>query len=90
MITNIIILIFSISVLAFIFFFTERLDKRRASEEKLRFREFVIAIKAKDVEQYAQIIPEDVEEKKIDEKVDEYMDVDEVSPETLLKALKQK
>lgn len=89
-IESLIILILFLAVLTFLFFFIERFENRRAKEEKLRFREFVIALKAKDLQEYTTVIPEDVEEKTEQEQQDEYVDLDNVSPETLLKALKEK
>ena len=87
---SIIILILFLGVLAFLFFFIERLENRRAKEEKLRFREFVIALKAKDLAEYTTVIPEDIEDKKEEEPQDELVDVDDVPAEELLRALKGK
>jgi len=53
--------------------------------EQKRFREFVKAIKAEDLQEYTSSIPEEI---KIPEKIpDELVDLDEVAPEKIIKAL---
>jgi hypothetical protein len=59
-----------------------------AQAEQERFREYVFAIKAKDLEEYAQTVPEtNVSEQ---EPLEEIMDLDQVEPEKLLKLIRGK
>jgi len=55
---------------------------RRDKAEKDRFREFVIANKAKDITEYVQAVPND--EKFEIKSEDELVDLDQLSPEELL------
>ena len=75
------VLIITICVLAFIY-----LSDRRDKAEKERFREFVMASKSKDIIEYKDAIPEDGELP--EEEKDEYVDLDQVEPKTLLNAIK--
>ena len=78
----IIITILFVSTLAFIFFWQ---DKREKAEQS-RFREFVIANKAKNTEEYVGSLPSS-EEMELPQQ-DEIMDVNEVDPEKLLEAIR--
>lgn len=66
--------------------YMERETKRRDKAEKERFREFVLAIKSKDAAEYTNVLPTEgdlpVEED------DEMIDLDQVDPATLLRAIK--
>lgn len=77
------IIILFIGTLTYIYF----TDLRKEKAEKERFREFVIANKAKDVTEYAQVIPND--EPMEVQKDDELVDLDQLSPEELL-SIRQK
>ena len=57
-------------------------DRKKEKAEKDRFREFVIASKAKDINEYVEAIPND-EKFEIKEE-DELIDLDQMSPEELL------
>lgn len=57
-------------------------DIRRDKVEKDRFREFVIANKAKDITEYVQAVPND--EKFEIAQEDELIDLDQMTPEELL------
>jgi len=80
---NVIVLIVFLSSMVFIFLTLERRDKA----EIKRFREFVFANKATNIEEYAQVIPED--DDFVEDKEDEFIDLDQLSPEELLD-IKQK
>ncbi len=77
---------FLMLVVMFIFF--EREQKRRDKGEKERFREFVLAIKADKVEDYTLSLPADNDVPLQQQEEDELVDLDQVDPETLLKAIK--
>jgi len=77
------LIIIFIGTLAFIYFWQEKRDK---SEEQ-RFREFVIANKSKDVNEYVTALPST--EKLEILKQDEFQDVNDVDPEELLIAIKK-
>lgn len=79
----IIVAILFISALTYIYFS----DTRRDRMEKDRFREFVIANKAKDITEYVQAIPND--EKFEVKKEDELIDLDQMTPEELLEIRQQ-
>ncbi len=79
----IIITILFLGTLAFIYFWQERREKA----EELRFREFVIANKSKNVDDYITALPSLKEE--VVKEPDELMDVNDISPEKLLQAIKQ-
>lgn len=51
-----------------------------------RFREFVKANKSRDLPEYLQSIPEEEQEKEVK---DEIVELSELSPEELLKAIKE-
>jgi len=74
----IIITILFLAALAFAYFS----DVRRDKVEKDRFREFVLAVKTKDVTEYVQALPND-EPLEI-KKEDELIDLEQLSPEELL------
>lgn len=80
---NIILAIIFVGTLAFIYFWQSKRDKN----EEARFREFVIANKSKDVNEYVTALPST--EKIEREPQDELQDVNDVDPETLLSAIKQ-
>lgn len=69
-------------------YFTYIILKRKDEAEQRRFREFVKAIKAEDLQEYAASIPEDISEKKEEEKEDQFMELDQVPPEQLVKAFR--
>jgi hypothetical protein len=75
---SIVIVILFAGSLAFIYF-TER---KREKAERERFREFVIANKAKDITEYVQAVPND-EPFEIKQE-DELIDLDQLTPEELL------
>jgi len=79
---NIILAVIFIGTLAFIYFWQSKRDKN----EESRFREFVIANKAKDVNEYVTALP--ATEKIEREPQDELMDVNDVDPDELLQAIK--
>jgi len=74
----IIIAILFVSTLAFIYFSNIRRDK----VEKERFREFVISNKTSNINEYVEALPND-EPLPIKEE-DEYIDLEDLSPEELL------
>jgi len=74
----IIIAILFVSTLAFIYFSNIRRDK----VEKQRFREFVISNKTSNINEYVEALPND-EPLPIKEE-DEYIDLEDLSPEELL------
>jgi hypothetical protein len=80
---NILIIILFIGTLAFIYFWQKRQDKA----EENRFREFVIASKAKNVEDYVTAIPS--RDDSIIPQQEELHDIDNIDPEVLLNAIKQ-
>lgn len=69
------------------FVYLEREQKRRDRVEKERFREFVIASKSTDVGEYTLAIPAD-DTPLPQQEEDELVDLDQVDPEDLLKAIK--
>lgn len=73
-----VIVILFLSVLVFIYYILERQNKF----EKQRFREFVIAIKAKDLPEYQENLDNDIELEQEDK--DEYVDISEIEPNILL------
>lgn len=78
----IILTVIFLSTLAFIYFYTDELNKA----ERQRFREFVIAVKSKDIVEYKEAIPEEGK-LPVEEKKDEYVELDQVNASTLLKAI---
>ena len=70
------------STLAFIYFYTDELNKA----EKERFREFVMATKSQNIVEYKEAIPEEGK-LPVEEKKDEYVELDQVNASTLLKAI---
>jgi hypothetical protein len=60
---------------------------RRDQREKERFREFALAVKAKDVHEYAEVVPTDGDLPQQED--DELIDLDQVDPSTLLSALRK-
>ena len=79
------LLIFTIlflSSLAFIYIMQEKRDV----SEKERFREFVIAIKSQNIVEYKEAIPEEGE-LPVEEPGDELVELDQIDPKTLLKAI---
>ncbi len=80
---NIILAIIFVGTLAFIYFWQSKRDKN----EEARFREFVIANKSKDVNEYVTALPST--EKIEREPLDELVDVNDVDPSELLEAIKQ-
>ncbi|MFA5071905.1 MAG: hypothetical protein WC511_06125 [Candidatus Pacearchaeota archaeon] len=80
---NIILAVIFIGTLAFIYFWQDKRDK----SEETRFREFVIANKAKNVDEYVTALPSS---EKIELPIEEeLMDVNDVEPEELLQAIKK-
>jgi hypothetical protein len=78
----IIITILFIGTLIFLYFWQDKRDK----VEENRFREFVIADKSKDVNEYTTALPSlDNEELP---QMDELIDVSDVEPDKLLEAIK--
>ena len=77
------ITILFLGTLAFIYFWQDRREKA----EELRFREFVIANKSKNVDDYVTALPS-LKEEEVQE-IDQLMDVNDISPEKLLKAINQ-
>lgn len=85
---NSIILAVSISTLVFGFFGFIIYRERRESEiENERFREFVRAVKSKNLEEYEQSLPSIKELPKVIP--DELIEMDQVDPATLLSAEKE-
>ena len=83
MILSIIIVIGIIQLSTLYFLYIMKL--KDGDLEQKRFREFVKAIKAEDLQEYTSSIPEEI---KIPEKIpDELVDLDEVAPEKIIKAL---
>lgn len=72
-----------ISTLVFIYFWQDKRDKT----EEIRFREFVIANKSKDVNEYVTTLPAREPIKEVIQ--DEFVDVNDVPAEELLRAIKQ-
>lgn len=85
---NILALIIIVFVVAGFLWFLDREAKRRDRAEKERFREFVIAAKTDRVEDYLTAIPEEGNLPS-EGNQDELVELDEVDPETLLKAIKK-
>lgn len=73
-----------IAVLVFIYLFTQQRDK----SEKNKFREFVIAVKTKDIVEYKEAIPE---EGKLPQQKpqDEFVNLEDVDSDTLLNSLRK-
>lgn len=69
-------------VLIFIYLYTDKRDKA----EKERFREFVIATKSQNIVEYKEAIPEEGE-LPVEEEKNEFVDLDQVEPKTLLNAI---
>ena len=76
------IVIIFLATLAFIFFWQKERDKA----EQKRFREFVIANKSDNLNDYTTALPADEPIKEIPQ--DEYVDVTDIDPDTLLNAMK--
>ena len=86
---NIITLLVVVLIVIATFIYLEREAKRRDKAEKERFREFVIAAKSKNLEDYSYNTPSEGELPQ-EEEADELMDLKDVPPEVLLKAIKGK
>ena len=71
-----------IAILIFLYFWQDKRDKA----EKSRFREFVIASKSKNLDEYATTIPE--ENESLPEQPDELVELSDEDPERILKAIK--
>ena len=85
---NSLILAISLAVFLFGFLAFTLYKERRDSEiESERFREFVRAIKAKDAEEYEQVLPTKGDLPQEDKK-DELIELDQVDPATLLNNVK--
>lgn len=80
---SIIITILFIATLIFLIFWQNNRDKN----EEARFREFVIANKSKDVNEYVTALPSREPVKEIIR--DELVDINDVPAEELLEAIKQ-
>jgi len=78
---EIILIVIFFSLLAFIYL----TESQRNKNEKDRFREFVMAIKSQNIVEYKEAIPEEGDFP-VDEP-DELIELDQVEPETLLKAI---
>lgn len=80
----IIIGILFIATLVFVLFFLKYEGKR----ERTRFREFVLAAKSEDLQEYVESLPT---EGKIPEPEpqDEFAELDTIAPEALLKAVRK-
>ena len=83
MLSSILLTIGFLGMLAFLYFYQNKNQKA----ERDRFREFVIATKSRDIKEYAEVIPEEGEVEY--EEKDDLVDLDQVEPDTLLKALRQ-
>jgi len=84
MINSILLLIIFLFALIFI----HSTNEKRSRDEKDRFREFVRAIKSKTMEEYNMSTPEESNFELEEE--DELVELNEVEPNTLLKAIKRK
>jgi hypothetical protein len=84
---NLIILIIMAVSFAGLLVYLHKESDRRDKAEKDRFREFVRAVKAKDSEEYNIGLPEDSDLPMQEE--DELVDLDQVEPEELLRAIKR-
>jgi hypothetical protein len=62
------------------------MQRKGEEAETKRFREFVKAVKAEDLQEYTSSIPEDI--KVPEKKEDDIVDLDQVSPNELIGALK--
>jgi len=82
LLTLAILVIFFLGILAYM----GKEQTRRDKVEKDRFREFVLATKSEDVHEYSQVVVDEGELPT--EEVDELVDLDQVEPEQLLRALK--
>ena len=83
------IIIFSIVILfifggslSFLYLIMDKIDKKN----KEMLRELTIALKSKDAQTYVDILPNDVPLPK--QEIDEFMDIDQVEANELLKSLK--
>jgi len=74
-------------IVAAFLFYIDRQNERRDKAEKERFREFVIAAKSKNTEEYAYHMPTEGDLPKEEE--DELVELDQVPPETLFRAIKE-
>jgi len=81
----IIISIVFLATLTFLYF-TE--DKRKKAETE-KFREFVRAMKSENVQEYVETEPAVETEMPKEEKDDDYVQLEDFSPEDLLKKLKK-
>ena len=72
-----------LGVLCFVYFWQIR---RERAEEK-RFREFVISVKSKNIDEYNLSIPEDQKIEELPESP--YQDIQDVAPDKLLQAIKK-
>jgi len=81
----------TLAILVFLFIATlvylQREQARRDQAEKERFREFVLAVRSKTITEYNESIVDDGE-LPVDES-DDLVDLDQVDPEMLLRAIKQ-
>ena len=85
---NLLPLILIVLLVVITFIYLERNSKRRDKAEEKRFREFVIASKSDGTEEYVTALPADDEELP-SEPEDDLVDLDQVDPKTLLKAIKK-
>ena len=82
-----IITVLSFLYLPFILIWMYYYEGRQSKQEKERFREFVLATKSKNAEEYSAILPSDKPFEM--PKEDEFQDIGEMDPEVLLRALKE-
>jgi hypothetical protein len=64
-----------------------KLKEKDSKVEKERFREFVMAVKSKTIQQYAEVIPEDLPDEQDTD--DEIVDMYQTDPKELLRAIKK-
>lgn len=77
-------IIIIISIFIFVYVFTQQRDK----SEKNKFREFVIAVKTKNIVEYKEAIPEEGE--LLQEEIkDDFVPLEDVDSSVLLNALKK-
>ena len=67
-------------------FFWAYMNDKRDKSERDRLREVVKAIKSTDVKEYDLVLPPDEEEVLPEQKEEEFVSLEEVDPEQLLKA----
>ena len=81
--SQIILVVIFIASLIFVFFN----DKKNQKAETDRFKEFVKAVMSKDMEEYSDAVVKD-EELPMQAKEDEMIELEDVEPEQLIKAIK--